>query len=361
MKSSGRILVVDDMRTNRELMRKLLECLGHEPILAQDGAQALARLSSGIDLMLLDVAMPGMDGYEVARRVRAGSNCRDVPIIMVTSLSSQEHRLRAVEAGANDFIAKPVDPTELRVRIASLLKMKRAQDAVKRHEAELEAEVERRTLELKQALERVAASERKAHEAQLDTIRRLALAAEYRDKDTSAHIQRVSHYCVLLGERLRLSPEELKVLEYASNMHDVGKIGIPDAVLLSTQKLTVEERQIMEFHTLLGARILHNSTSPLLQMGEVIALAHHEKWDGSGYPHGLAGEEIPLYARICAIADVFDALTTKRPYKDAFSNEEAIRIMREGRGKHFDPQLLDLFLDSMDEIESIQKMYSLRS
>ncbi|RMF90999.1 MAG: response regulator [Nitrospinota bacterium] len=357
MEKHHRILIVEDEEPNRLLLGKMVASFGYEPELAQDGIEALAKLSLDIDLVLLDIMMPGMDGFEVVRRIRQNGESSDVPIIMVTALADRENRLRAVEAGANDFISKPIDLTELRVRIASLLKMKAAQDALKQYQATLEEAVQKRTAALRQALEKMADAQRQAYAAHLDTIHRLALAAEYKDEDTAAHIHRMSHYSALLAQALHLPPGEVEIIRHASTMHDVGKIGIPDAILLKPGKLTPEEWEIMKQHTVIGARILGGSSSALLQAGEIIALSHHEKWDGSGYPQGLAGEEIPLYGRICAVADVFDALTSNRPYKKALSNEQAYEILRQGRGTHFDPQILDLFFEHLVEIEEIQQQY----
>jgi len=355
MAQPKRILIVDDKEQNREVLEAMVEALGHEPELAQDGLEALAKLELDIDLVLLDVMMPGMDGFEVVRRIRQHPDVSDLPIIMVTGLTSKEDRLRAAEAGANDFISKPVDMTELRVRMASLLRMKEAQDAVKRYQVELEEKIEKRTSSLRQALAEMVEAQRRTHEAHLDTIHRLVVAAEYKDKDTATHIQRMSRYCALLARALNLPPGEVEIVLQASTMHDVGKISVPDAILLKPGKLDQEEWEIMKQHAISGARILSGSPSELLQVGEIIALSHHEKWDGSGYPKGLAGEDIPLWGRICAIADVFDALTNARPYKKAFSNEEALEIMKEGRGKHFDPKLLDLFFEHFKEALAIQK------
>jgi len=357
MAARKRILVVDDEPGNRELLEALLTGLGHEVELAPDGFAALAALKLGFDLVLLDVMMPGMDGFEVARRIRSGSDPSDIPICMVTSLTGKEERLRAVEVGANDFIAKPVDKTELNVRVASLLRVKEAQDAARQYETHLEAAVASRTAALRQALLEMSEAQRKTYQAQLETIERLALAAEYKDEDTASHIKRMSRCSELLARKLNLQPKECEMVLHASPMHDVGKIGIPDSILLKPAKLTPEEWVVMRRHTTMGGRILGGSSSELLQAGEVIALSHHEKWDGSGYPKGLAGEGIPLYGRICAVSDVFDALTSNRPYKKPFSNERSLQIMREGRGTHFDARILDLFLDNMREVESIQKQY----
>jgi putative two-component system response regulator len=345
-----RILVVDDEEPNRDLLKQMIGVFGHEAELAKDGFEALAKLHMNIDLVLLDVVMPGMEGFEVARRIRSTSQTRDIPIIMVTARSGKEDRLRAVEAGANDFIAKPFDMTELKVRTASLLKMKEHQDAIKRYQLELEDTVQRRTADLRRALEEMSAAQKRTHEAYLDTIYRLALVAEYKDQYTGCHIARMSHICAILAGGLKLPPAEVEIIRAASPMHDVGKIGIPDAILLKPGKLTPEEWEVMKQHASIGARILSGSNSEVLHAGEIIALSHHEKWDGSGYPHGWVGEEIPLWGRICAVADVYDAITSERPYKKALSHERALQIMVEERGRHFDPKLLDLFLDNLEEI-----------
>jgi putative two-component system response regulator len=353
----ARLLIVDDEELNRELLQDMVECLGHASELARDGREALARLNPAIDLVLLDVMMPDMDGLEVARRIRTDPEYRDLPIVMVTALTDKADRLHAVEAGANDFITKPVDLTELRVRTTSLLKMKAAQDAVKRHQAELETLVQTRTGALRLALAEVVNAQQATHQAHLDTIRRLGIAAECRDGQTAAHLERVGHYCAILARRLGLPEREIEILRHASLLHDVGKIGTPDAILRKPGSLTAAERELMQQHTLIGGSILRDSTSEFLRAGESIVLTHHEKWDGSGYPNGLKGEEIPLYGRICAVADVFDALTSRRPYKEPLSNEQAYEILRSGRGSHFDPRILDLFFAHLDEIVAIQQQH----
>ncbi len=352
-----RILIVDDEEQNRELLQALLESFGYESEKACDGFEALAKMKLGIDLILLDVMMPGMDGFEVATRIREDPVDGDVPIIIVTSLTDKQDRLRAVGVGANDFITKPIDKTELQLRTASLLKMKEAQDAIKKHSVKLEAMVAKRTADLRKALEDMVKAQRNTHEAHLDTIHRLSIAAEYKDEDTAAHIHRMSRYSELIAKGLSLPPGEVETVLHANPMHDVGKIGIPDSILLKPGKLDEEEWKIMKEHSIIGSRILSGSSSSVVEAGEVIARSHHEKWDGSGYPQGLRGEEIPLWGRICGVADVFDALTSNRPYKRAFSNEKALGIMREGRGTHFDPRPLDIFFECLDEVLSIQAKY----
>lgn len=352
-----RILIVDDEEKNRELLKAMSETLGHENELARDGIEALAMLKLDIDLVLLDVMMPGIDGFEVARQIRQDKDTQDIPIIMVTALKEKENRLRAVEAGVNDFIAKPVEMAELRVRTTSLLKMKESQDTIKRHKTILEETVQKRTAALRESLEKMAEAQRKTFEAHLDMIQRLAIASEYKDKETFFHIQRISDYAALLGQKLNLSPSEVEILRIASPMHDVGKIGIPDGILLKPGPLSPEEWEVMKLHTTIGAHILNGSPSELLQAGEVIAHSHHEKWNGSGYPKGLVGKEIPLQGHISDLVDVFDALTNDRPYKKAFDNQKAIEIMKEGRGNHFDPEIFDLFIEHFDQVVAIQNKF----
>jgi cyclic di-GMP phosphodiesterase len=355
MNEARRILVVDDVEQNLALLGGLVRSLGYEVETARDGLEALAKLALGVDLVLLDVMMPGLDGYEVARRVRADARTADLPIILVTVLDSREDRVKAIQAGASDFIAKPVDKTELLVRISSQLRLKEAQDALKRSQAGLEEQVARRTEELRRTCEVAADANRRTYCAHVDTIRRLVLAAELKDPETARHIMRISRYSAVLAKALHMSPGETEVLGHAVTMHDVGKIGIPDAILFKRGALDEEEKKVMESHTLIGSRILADSPSELMQQGQVVALSHHERWDGTGYPRRLRGEQIPLAGRICAVVDVFDAMTTMRPYRSAFSPAEALETMREGRGAHFDPRLLDLFMGRLDEVLEVRE------
>lgn len=357
MTLSKRILIVDDDEQIREILGEFMKIQGFEYETASDGIEALAKVKLDIDLVLMDVNMPKMDGYEVIKRIRSEAEYRDLPIIMVTSMASQEDRLRAVQAGANDFIAKPIDQIELEVRTVSLLKMKEIQDTIKRHKSELEEKVQQRTTALRKSLDEMVYAQRNTYEAYLDTIRRLAIAAEYRDEGTAAHIMRMSNYAAALAKGLKFPPGKIEIVLHASPMHDVGKIGIPDGILLKKGTLEDKEWEIMRRHTTIGSRILKESNSDFLKAGEVIAASHHEKWDGSGYPNGLKGEEIPQLGRICAVADVFDALTTKRPYKEAFSNEAAFDIIKKGRGTHFDPEVVDIFFEKIEEIINIQNTF----
>jgi len=301
--------------------------------------------------------MPGMDGFEVVKKIRNDMEYKDIPIIMVTGLDSREDRIQAVKVGANDFLSKPIDLMEIKVRTTSLLKMKDAQDDLKRHQKKLENIIERRTLELRKSMQDLVTAQRQLQNAHIETIHRLVVAAEFKDAGTANHIKRMSHFSAMLARLIKLPPGEVEIILQASPMHDIGKIGTPEEILLKPGKLNKPEWDLMQQHTVIGSQILIDSTSTLLQAGEIIAISHHEKWDGTGYPFGLKKEVIPLSGRICSIADVFDALTSVRPYKNAFPNDQALKIMEMGSGKHFDPELLALFTENMEEVEDIQQKY----
>lgn len=359
MDEPKRILVVDDEDMNRKLLKIALTRLDYEVDEAFDGVDALEKVNAGSpDLILLDINMPRMGGLEFARRIRQNAETNSIPIVIVSSLDEVENRVKALEAGADDFLSKPVELTELRARVKTLLKIKAYNDHMHRYQKELETEVAKRTDQLKQAFEELKVASQKIKQASLDTIFRLSQAAEYKDEDTGNHIKRMGYYIAALGRQLKLSEQEIEILLYASPMHDVGKIGIPDRILLKPGKLDANEWEIMKQHSLMGGKILKGSDSEILKTAELIALTHHEKWDGSGYPNALKGEEIPLAGRITAIADVFDALTSTRPYKKAFSLEESFAIILEGRGKSFAPELVDAFFAIKDEIIAIRQSYS---
>lgn len=352
MKQKPIILVVDDQSQNIELLEAYLTTEGYEIVSAANGEIALSVLSKNqIDLIFLDVMMPGMDGFEVTRKIRQNNSIRLLPIILVTALKEKEHRIMGIEAGCDDFISKPLDKLEVLARVKSLLKVKAYNDLMSNYRKELETEVTRRTEELEQAHEKVKA-------ASLETIYRLSIASEYKDEDTGAHIKRMSNYSAIIARQMGLGETMVENILYAAPMHDLGKIGIPDRVLLKPGKLDSEEWEIMKEHAIIGARILEGSEAEFIKLGEVIAMCHHEKWDGSGYPYNLKGEEIPLAARIVALADVFDALTSKRAYKEPFTLEKSLEIITEGKGTHFDPDVVNAFLSSLDEILIIKKKYS---
>ncbi len=351
----ARILVVDDEPNLRDLLESFLVQLGYEVETARDGIEALAKIDLDFDLMFLDLIMPGMDGYEVIQRVRENPSGIDLPIIVCTGLTGSDHRLQAIEMGANDIVLKPFDFTEIRIRAAVQLRVKSAFNDLRRKKDDLEAVVTKRTQALRKSLDDVVNAERKVREAYIESIYRLVIATEYSDSNTGFHIQRMSKYSALIGRTVGLSPGDVETILHASPMHDIGKIGTPQEILSKPGKLTDSERRVIQQHTMIGSQILINSSAALLQAGSEIALSHHERWDGKGYPHRLAGEEIPVFARISAVADVFDALTTERPYKPAISNDAALMLMKNERGHHFDPVMVDAFLDNFDEVEHIQR------
>ena len=351
MGKRSKILVVDDENRNLRLMEALLIPLGYEVILARDGEEALEKVREiPPDVVLLDIMMPKMDGFEVARRLKKDEETKIIPIVMVTALKEVEDRIKALEVGADDFLTKPVDKVELKARAQSLLKVKAYNDYMRNYQKELEAEVAKRTKQLRRAFEKIKV-------ASLDTIYRLSRAAEYKDEDTGAHILRMSNYSAVVARKMGLNEKSVEAILYAAPMHDIGKIGTPDRILLKPGKLDPGEWEIMKQHATNGGRILEGSDAGFIKLGEVIALTHHEKWDGSGYPKGLKGSKIPQAGRITAIADVFDALTSKRPYKEPFSLEKSFAIIKEGRGNHFDPDVVDAFFAIEDEILSIKAKY----
>lgn len=351
MKDKKTILVVDDRPANIELLEAFLVPQGYEIFTAATGEEALEKISGGqVDLVLLDVILPGMDGFEVTRRVRLDQRHRLLPIILVTALLETADRVKGIEAGCDDFITKPVEYTELSARVRSLLKIKAYNDLMGNYRKDLESEVAGRTEELKRAIERIKADS-------LETIHRLSVASEYKDADTGAHIRRMSRYCAAIARRMGLDEKTVETILYAASMHDLGKLGIPDAILLKPDKLDPAEWEIMKRHAVIGAKILKGSDAEFIKAGEAIARCHHEKWDGTGYPESLKGTEIPIASRIAAIADVFDALTARRPYKKPFSVEKSLGIIREGSGSHFDPDVVDAFFAIQDEILVIKNQY----
>lgn len=346
------ILVVDDQPHNVELIEAYLNNRGYKIITASNGKEALKKISENIiDLVLLDVMMPGIDGFEVTRRIRQDElNCL-LPIILITALHETENRVRGIEAGCDDFISKPFDKTELLARVRSLLKVKSYNDIMTKYKIELEAKVAKRTEELKLARENMKI-------ASLEMIQKLSKASEHRDENTGSHIKRMSRFSEAVARGMGLNDSDVEAILYASSMHDLGKIGIPDHILMKSDKLDSEEWKIMKSHSKLGAKFLEGSNTEFVKVGELIARHHHEKWDGSGYPDKLKGNEIPLAGRIAAVADVFDALTSERPYKKPFSLEKAFTIIREGKGKHFDPDVVDAFFKIQDEILNIKNHFN---
>ena len=352
------ILVVDDERVNRELLQVLLEAEGFTVELANTGEACLERIEARVpDLVLLDVMMPGIGGIETCARIRAQAHMLDLPVVFVTALSDRDSRIRGKTVGGDDFLTKPIDETELMARVRNLLEVKAYRDLQARYREQLEAEVQAQTAAVRSAHAELRVAHDLARRFQVEAITRLARAAEFRDNETAMHIQRMSRYCELIARRMGKDDDACERILLASPMHDVGKIGTPDRILLKPGRLDAQEFAIMMQHAEMGHRILEGSGSALLDEAATMALCHHEKWDGSGYPRALRGAEIPEAGRIVAVADVFDALTSRRVYKPAFSVDRSVSIMLEGRERHFDPGLLDLFLQDMDEVLEIRDRF----
>ncbi|MEM9458329.1 MAG: two-component system response regulator [Myxococcota bacterium] len=352
---SARILVVDDEAGVRRVLNRLLSSEGYEVLEAASGQEALELLwTHGADTVLLDVMMPRMDGLEVCRRIRKNSRTAHTPVVFITAAVDRQFRRQARKAGADDFLPKPFDEVELLARVNNTVRMKLYYDGLTRERNRLRNEVDGRTRALDEATDRLERVTEELRVAREETIARLARAAEFRDDETAAHLQRMSHYCYLIAQKKRLDPYTCEMLRIASPMHDVGKIGIPDHILLKPGRLTPDEYAVMKKHAEIGYQILSGSESPLVKLAANIAHTHHEKWDGSGYPRGLKDDSIPIEGRIAAVADVFDALTSERPYKKAWPIEDAVALLERGRGAHFDPELVDLFLGSMDEVLEIK-------
>ena len=354
----NKILIVDDEEPNRKLLTSLLGVLGYATETALNGIEAIKLTKSFMpDLVILDIMMPDMDGYEACHLIKSDPETTNIPVVIVTALSDRESRLKGLNVGANDFLTKPIDRSELTIRVRNLLKIKEYEDFVLRHNQLLEDEVKKRTYELQVAMQEIEKAQEATKRSYIETIHRLTLAAEYKDEDTATHIKRISHYSRILSKKLGQTEDFMETIFYASPMHDIGKIGIPDNILLKPGKLTVEEFEKMKSHTLIGAKILSNSHSDFLRSAETIALSHHERWDGTGYPHRLKGDEIPLTGRIMNIIDQYDSLRSKRPYKPCFSHEKTFEIITKGddrtKPEHFDPSVLSAFIQVADEFDKI--------
>ena len=359
------IMIVDDEPINIKVAEKFLAMEGYtEFVTTTQPKEAVAlAFEKKPGILLLDIMMPEVSGLDILRDLRADERTFDLPVVILTATTDQATKQEALQLGATDFLLKPVDSTELSTRVRNCLAAKAYHDHLKRYAAELEIEVSLRTRDIEQA--------------HAELLICLARAAEYRDDDTGNHVRRVGRYAEMIARKLELDEEFIQVLSQAAPLHDIGKIGIPDSILHKPGKLEPEEMDLMrkhcgfgkrivtfestteDMHSLrthadIGAQILQSDCSPVLKMASRIALTHHEWWDGTGYPLGLAGEDIPLEGRITAVADVFDALSTKRPYKDAFPYDKCVDIMTSESGTHFEPRLIDAFLACRSQIIETQ-------
>jgi two-component system response regulator RpfG len=336
-------MVVDDQSTGRAILEQVVRSLDERV-----GVEGFARPVDAVvwatrnvaDLVLVDYMMPDMDGIEFVKRLRSLPGYEHVPIVMVTVHDDRKVRYAALDAGITDFLTKPVDARECLARCRNLLTLRRQQLALEDRRRLLEHMVEDATREVR--------------DREKETLLRLARAGEFRDEETGYHLIRMSRYARLMASSIGLDHEEVESIELAAPLHDIGKIGIPDHILLKPAKLDEAEWKVMQRHPVIGHEILKGSASKYVRMGALIALGHHEKYDGSGYPNGLVGDHIPLCARIVTIADVYDALTSVRPYKEAWESERAFEYLLAQRGKHFDPRLVEAFLAAKEQVLAIQ-------
>jgi len=342
---SANILIVDDQEPNVRLLQKILSGAGYTNIIATTNPVEVENLhrEHDFDLVLLDIRMPKMDGFQVMEKLKEIEGDNYVPVLVLTAQNDETTKLAALKAGAKDFLVKPFSQNEVLLRISNMLEVRLLHKQARNQNKILDQKVNERTKEL--------------NDTRLEIIRRLGRAAEFRDNETGLHIIRMSKFSQLIALK-GMSEKQAELILNASPMHDIGKIGIPDRILLKPGKLDAQEWKVMQTHAAIGADILSGHDSTLMNMAKEIAISHHEKWDGSGYPNGLTGKEIPLSGRIVAISDVFDALTSERPYKKAWPVEEAIAEIKRGANSHFDPDLVEVFLQVLPEILDVKARYA---
>jgi two-component system response regulator RpfG len=341
---SPSVLIIDDEFTSRVILERIVKNIHHDIVVTSfaDPIAAMAWVSKNQpDLILVDYLMGGMSGLEVVTKIRRSPHLEDVPVVMVTVADEKDIRYQVLDAGATDFISKPIDPYECRVRCRNLLSMRLHQKIVLSRAQSLEKAVIEATQQIR--------------DREQETLYRLAKAGEFRDSDTGNHVLRMAKFARLISEGLGLVTKRCEMIEIAAPMHDIGKIGIPDNILLKPGKLTPEEFNQMQNHPLIGYNMLHSSRSEFIALAADISLGHHEKFDGSGYPNGLAGKDIPLESRIVAVADVYDALTSVRPYKPAWTNNRALEYITTNSGSHFDPDCVESFVSQYNKVRLIQQ------
>jgi len=344
----GKVLIVDDQEANVLLLERILHGAGYVSIASTMDPHEVCELhlKNRYDLILLDLQMPGMDGFQVMESLKEIETDGYLPVLVITA--QPDHKLRALKAGAKDFVSKPFELAEVLARVHNMLEVRLLHKQLHNYNDVLEQRVRERTADLQGSY--------------LETIFTMTRAAEYKDEDTGAHVQRISYYSRELARMLGLDEEFVDKIFFASPMHDIGKIGIPDHILLKPGGFTPDEWEVMKGHASMGAKVLGNSKSPYLKMGAEIALNHHERWDGGGYPNGKRGEAIPLAARIMNICDIYDALRSKRPYKPAFDHLKTVDIITRGDGRtqpeHFDPVILAAFKQDHQSFRDIFEAYT---
>jgi len=361
---TGSVLVVDDNEMNRDMLLRRLQPLGYEVTVARDGGEAMDLLmQSAFDLVLLDIMMPVKDGFEVLQEMKEHKDLSIIPVIMITALDDTSSAARCIQLGAEDYLTKPFDPILLKARVSSCLERKHLYDQERRYRGQIEEYNNELQDRVQQQVQQITS-------AQLGAIFAMSKLAESRDPETGEHLERMREYCKILSVQLGKLPKYQAVIDNefiediyaASPLHDIGKVGIVDSVLLKPGKLTAEEWVVMKTHPIIGAATLRevdrqHPGNSLIRMGIDIAESHHERWDGTGYPYGLKNTEIPLVARILALGDVYDALTSKRCYKEAFDHQKSRAIVEENNGSLFDPEVVDAFLATEEEFKRVREFY----
>jgi len=354
----AKILIADNDKKNLDHMTELLEATNYTFEIVKNGFEVLQKTKEfSPDLIFLNSKISDVDGFEICRKLKENKSTQHIPVVLMTEAAESYPKIKGLSVGANDFITKPVDRTELTVRIENLLRIKDFEDFLNKHNELLEKEVLERTKELKNTLSKLNGSRQELQVSYIESVHRLSIMAEYRDEDTAAHIIRIGHYSKIIADHLGWPEESQETILFAMPLHDIGKIGIPSDILLKPKALTAEEFALMKTHTTIGAKILYKTKSKYLQMAEKISLTHHEKWDGSGYPQGLKGEEIPIEGRIGIIVDQYDSLRITRPYRPGFDHAKTVEIITKGDGRtlpeHFDLKILQAFKERHEEFDTI--------